>query len=185
MQIPLMISTIISLIFIYLSFSLLLSAIQEYVSNLLEWRARHLQESIRQLVDDDNLDPQVTQELYENPLIQSLNQKGERLFWRKDSIGPSYIDSDIFAISLLQVLRQYHDLNFDQEDSSLGAILRQLSSLKISEEKQSLGRLFQTLELLAEKAIFQKVDQTATTVDWQKRNCRLVRSLHAKSFRSL
>ena len=169
MQIPLIINAVIGLILIYFSFSLLLSAIQEYISNLLEWRASHLRESIRQMLDSGNSGIQVTQRLYENSLIQSLNQKGKRAFWRKESIGPSYIDSDIFAIGLLQVLRQYYGLNFDQENNSLEAILAQF---KLSQNKSTLAKLpeplFQTLKLLAEKAIAQQVNQTATTVDWQQ-----------------
>ena len=101
-------------------------------------------------------------------MIQSLNQKGKRSFWPKDSIGPSYIDSDIFAISLLQVLRQYHGLDFDQENNFLKPILERLNSLKKREKRQSLRRLFQTLELLAEKAILQKSDQPAKAADWQQ-----------------
>lgn len=74
-------SAAIGMIVIYFFGALLVSSLQELVASILQWRAKHLEESILQLmlsrqVDDDSLKKAKTiqRKIYENPLIQSMNQ---------------------------------------------------------------------------------------------------------------
>jgi hypothetical protein len=132
MALPLVIDIAIGLIFIYLILSLLASEIQELIATLLQWRAEHLKKSIDVLFSGENatnsLYQKFTDELYHNPLIQSLNQEAKgRIahFFRRivQTIGdiyrtvtrtknifgdqrsaPSYIPSETFSTALLQKL---------------------------------------------------------------------------------
>ncbi|MBE9005407.1 hypothetical protein IQ259_10215 [Fortiea sp. LEGE XX443] len=73
----------IGLVFIYLILSLLASEIQELITTILQWRAVHLKKSIEILIagdvsksEDDNV-IQLVNDLYNDPLIQSVNQEAK------------------------------------------------------------------------------------------------------------
>ncbi|WP_413171858.1 hypothetical protein [Anabaena azotica] len=77
----------IGLIIIYISAALIVSAIQEIIASLLQWRSQHLEESILQLMlGQDIQDFQKTKDfrdqIYNNPLIQSMNHTGVS-FWSR------------------------------------------------------------------------------------------------------
>ena len=92
MNLPVILDIVIGLIFIYLSFSLLASEIQEILTTILQWRATHLKKSIEELisgqtyVDNNNLESdvqikkvqQLANSLYQNQLIKDLNYSGGR-----------------------------------------------------------------------------------------------------------
>ena len=86
MNIQLILSVSLSLIFIYLILSLLASEIQELISTVFQWRAEHLRKSIEILLggDVDKLEEarviQLTNQIYDNPLIQSINQQAKGFF---------------------------------------------------------------------------------------------------------
>lgn len=121
MTLPLVIDVAIGLIFIYLTLSLLTSEIQEIITTLLQWRAEHLKKSIDNLLNGEA----IATDLYQTPLIQSLNQEAKgffALFFRgfthaigdishrlgskrnfgNQRSGPSYIPSETFSVALLQ-----------------------------------------------------------------------------------
>ncbi len=130
MSLPFVIDVAISLIFIYLILSLLASEIQELLTTLLQWRAKHLKESIEVLLRGDVGTQQeenvknLVSKLYNDPLIKNINQEakgniargfrqvtrwlipGNRkgAFGRNQRSGPSYIAPDTFATSLLERL---------------------------------------------------------------------------------
>lgn len=130
MSLPLVIDIAIGLLFIYLTLSLLTSEIQELIATLLQWRAEHLKKSIENLLigneTDDPLYRKFVDDLYNSPLIRSLNQEARGLLagsFRKIShslgaayrsltgtsnifgqhhSGPSYIPPSTFSTALLQ-----------------------------------------------------------------------------------
>jgi hypothetical protein len=71
------------LVFIYLILSLLAAEIQEMISTVLQWRAVHLKKSLEILVagdaekSDDNDVINFVNELYNHPLIKSVNQEAK------------------------------------------------------------------------------------------------------------
>ena len=83
MNLPFVLDIAIGLIFIYLVLSLLASEIQELLATLLQWRAKHLKESIENLLEgskDTKEEKQVkklVQSLYNEPLIENLNQEAK------------------------------------------------------------------------------------------------------------
>lgn len=115
-----MLEIAIGLIFIYLLFSLICSALSEIVAWALDLRARTLRGGIEILLADPKLQEflqkkgllkgkftqsvmtkgetqSVATSLYEHPLIESMMQKGKH---------PSYIPKDIFASAFLDMLRE-------------------------------------------------------------------------------
>jgi hypothetical protein len=133
MNLPLVLDVIISLVFIYLVLSLLASEIQELIATVLQWRAKHLKESIANLIAGGSSDPNrrvaetkvmdLVNDLYDNPLIKNVNQEARgftartfrlatRIFpinqrgnyGRDQATGPSYIPSETFASAFVEKL---------------------------------------------------------------------------------
>ncbi len=130
MNLPFVLDVAIGLVFIYLILSLLASEVQELITTLLQWRAKHLKESIEILLSGGIEVPehqtQVTtlvDELYNDPLLKNVNQgvtEGVALWFRQLTklfpgnrrgaygeqlaTGPSYISAETFATSLLERL---------------------------------------------------------------------------------
>lgn len=135
MGLPLVVDIAIGLIFIYLILSLLASEVQEVITTIMQWRAKHLQESIRTLISGtvgDQADLTENQRavlmqtrekgavlakyLYQHPLIKSLNyektgrtarflHRFSHIFDRHPMSGPSAIPADTFATSIMQTLK--------------------------------------------------------------------------------
>jgi hypothetical protein len=94
------------LILIYFILSLIASEIQEIFATLLQWRAKHLREAIANLLSGD-----LTDKLYQTPLIASLSQAAKG----RSKRGPSYVPSELFATALIEVLQR--EINFDNADN--------------------------------------------------------------------
>ena len=114
MNFPAMLDVAIGLFFIYLILSLLVSGIQELIATVLEWRAKQLKEAIQIILGDNEAnDPSAKQaqkianELWNHPLIRSLNQR--KIL--RGSVGPSYISSKMFAATLLEIIQTDYDFN--------------------------------------------------------------------------
>ncbi|MDX2243108.1 MAG: hypothetical protein NW224_20700 [Leptolyngbyaceae cyanobacterium bins.302] len=126
MNLPVILDIAIGLFFIYLIASLLASEIQELISTVLQWRAKHLRESIQNLLiggqstaKDDQVG-EFLETIYSDPLIRNMNQRSRgligsigqwfyhNLLYRKHSIfgqetsAPSYIPPETFATALLE-----------------------------------------------------------------------------------
>ncbi|NMG06172.1 hypothetical protein [Brasilonema sp. UFV-L1] len=125
MNLPVILDIALGLIFIYLILSLLASEIQELITTLLQWRAKHLKDSIQLLLaggseteeSEVNEAIALVQKLYQDPLINTLNQQAKdrikhdfqhrnepKLLKDKQS-APSYIPSETFAATLLETLK--------------------------------------------------------------------------------
>lgn len=88
MNLPFVLDIAIGLVFIYLILSLLASELQELLSTVLQWRAKHLRESIENLLSGEAQDAEEnqtlnrqTQELvgkiYNDPLLKNVNQEAK------------------------------------------------------------------------------------------------------------
>ena len=135
MNIPAIVDVVIGLIFIYLILSLLASEVQELIATVFQWRAQHLRQSIINLlagdtITDQNIEAakQLTNDLYNHPLLNDINQEARGLFatlfrkitwfvsWiyqgltgREGVFGnklsaPSYIPGETFATALIERL---------------------------------------------------------------------------------
>jgi hypothetical protein len=109
MNLSIFLQIIISLVFIYLILSLVVSELQEQLTAFLEFRARNLKKAIEIFLGE-----KVAKDLYgqENSLFSAYNQYtnqwnekslfGISLFGK--SLGPSYIDPKVFAESLVTLI---------------------------------------------------------------------------------
>lgn len=135
MNIPAIVDVVIGLIFIYLILSLLASEIQELIATVFQWRAQHLRQSIINLLTGDKFTEQnveaakqLTNDLYNHPLLNDINQEAKGLFaimfrkmtwyisWIYQGItgregvfgnklsAPSYIHGETFATALMERL---------------------------------------------------------------------------------
>lgn len=86
MSLPFILDVALGLIFVYLILSLLASEIQELIATLLQWRAKHLRESVTNLLSGEGQLPGHEQErvkelvnkVYSDPLIRNINQASIR-----------------------------------------------------------------------------------------------------------
>ena len=146
MSLPVVLDIAIALIFIYLILSLLASEIQEIIAAFLQWRAKNLKEAIEILLGGIVQSEQPTNQeklgqlpaiktkteevdvknaitladkLYQNSLIQSLNQTTLGRLTRSSESGPSYIPSETFASALLEILGLHEKLQEFRADQAL------------------------------------------------------------------
>jgi len=91
----------IGVIFIYLLFSPIGSAINEYISSLLNKRGENLFEGIKNLLNDPNFTG-LAQKLYNHGLVDGISQASKDP--NKPNRRPSYIASKTFALALLDIL---------------------------------------------------------------------------------
>ena len=82
MSLPILVDIAIGLVFIYLLLSLLAAEIQELIATILQWRAKHLKDSITNLFAGDAHSHhsvakahQLTRQVYQHPLVRSVNQE--------------------------------------------------------------------------------------------------------------
>lgn len=134
MNLPFVLDLLISIVFIYLVLSLLASEIQELVTTLLQWRARHLKDSIESLISggdrtqDSRKVNALINSIYNDPLITNINQEAHGLiatsfrsitrilipgnrkggFGLNQSTGPSYIEPDTFSTVIVDRLGVSH-----------------------------------------------------------------------------
>lgn len=126
MNLPVILDIALGLVFIYLIASLLASEIQELTATILQWRAKHLRESIQNLLaggqgtaQDEQLGG-FLETIYNDPLIKNMNQSSRGLigsigqwffryiFYRDRPVfgdstsAPSYIAPETFATALLE-----------------------------------------------------------------------------------
>ncbi|MBW4469834.1 MAG: hypothetical protein KME45_05450 [Stenomitos rutilans HA7619-LM2] len=130
MGITFVLDVAIGLIFIYLILSLLASELQELLTTLFQWRAKHLRDSIEVFLAGGSSTPEAEEvkslvsKLYDDPLLKNVNQESKGLitkgareitrwlipgnrkgaFGFNQSTGPSYIASETFSTSLLERL---------------------------------------------------------------------------------
>jgi hypothetical protein len=95
----------IGLVFVFLVTSLIITATSELIASWLRWRAKNLEEGIRNLLHPrssktDTVAHDITQKIYDHPLVNSLSMPGRK---------PSYIPSRTFALSLLDALAELSD----------------------------------------------------------------------------
>ncbi|MCC5601692.1 hypothetical protein [Nostoc favosum] len=128
MNLPVVVDITIGLVFIYLILSLIASEIQELIATCLQWRAKHLKNSIELLLaggseteeSDITKAKKLVDKLYADPLINTLNQQAKEKIEKQfreisksldkkglgeKQSGPSYLPSETFAITLLDTLK--------------------------------------------------------------------------------
>ena len=161
MNLPVVVDISIGLVFIYLILSLIASEIQELIATFLQWRAKHLKHSIELLLaggsetekSEFEKAQELVQELYQDPLINTLNQQAKRkvkkllrenaknsdkktkkALGNKDS-APSYLPSETFASSLVNALKIPQLITYvkhpsDEFNTNLHMILTSFKELK-------------------------------------------------------
>ena len=100
--------TITKIIIIYIFSSTLIASVLVGLELIFQWNSRHLKASIKNLFNQERQtkkDDIFVRQLYNHPLIKSLNQRTGRINRMISSVGPDYIPSNVFAKSLLAILK--------------------------------------------------------------------------------
>jgi hypothetical protein len=215
MNFPLVVDIAIGLIFIYLTLSLIASELQELLATVLQWRAKHLRKSIELLLsggseakrretEDVQKAKKLVQELYDHPLINTLNYEEveedeetnvkrvetrfrkigrilsrDKVFSNQNSAA-SYIPSETFASTLLQTLKlpeliQKVQSVQKESDVSLHVILASYNDLKKVIQEPLDRELCQQIQL-----IYGEIDQ-----DFQRVICKLPENVPGSVINSL
>lgn len=189
MNLPFVVDIAIGLMFTYLTLSLLSSEIQELITTLLQWRAQHLKNSIQVLLSSGQISGDVqqiqalTERLYANPFINSLNQEAkgqlarsfrkvanslvtkyyklfdaQNPFLVRDS-APSYIPAEAFANSLITTFK-------------LPEIGRALAKSRLQEFRQKqlsdIVAALEAVELSESSKAIAKQELEKMDADWEK-----------------
>lgn len=133
MNLPFILNVLISVVFIYLILSLLASEIQELITTLLQWRAKHLKDSIESLISGGSSQESrkvraLMNNIYNDPLIKNINQEAHGVlatgfrsitrivfpgnrkgsFGKNQCTGPSYIEPETFSTVMLDCMGVNH-----------------------------------------------------------------------------
>ena len=106
MNILTVLNVAIGLIFIYLIISLIASQIQELISTVFGWRAKHLKEAITIMFGENSHKSKLTQLFFEHPRIQSLNQN---MIKTSKSTSIHYISHKKFSNILIEFIKNLAD----------------------------------------------------------------------------
>ncbi|MBN2386662.1 MAG: hypothetical protein JXB85_06540 [Anaerolineales bacterium] len=87
----------IGLVFMWLVLSIAVMQTQEWISNIFNWRAKDLEQTIRGLLSNDE---ELTRKIYNHPLIASLYRDRQT---RRNPRLPSYIPPDKFVLALFDL----------------------------------------------------------------------------------
>src|SRR5688572_1034607 len=100
----------IGMVLVYLTMSLIMTAVQESIAGLFKTRAVSLERSILQLLQGDRA---LVQRFYEHPLVSALyagehpgGEAGSR--WRGRNL-PSYIPREVFSAAMIDMARDAAD----------------------------------------------------------------------------
>lgn len=183
MGLPFVIDVAIGIIFIYLILSLLSSEFQELLTTLLQWRAKHLKDSIEVLLaggsgtsESENIKELVNQ-VYAHPLLRNVNQEAKGLagkfrnissflipgnrrnsyFGKGQTTGPSYIVPETFATSFMESL-------------GVGTLTQKLMQVRLDKFSQ---RIIGTYAIDGDGYI-RIAEDAALTDNWQKGRIRLI-----------
>jgi hypothetical protein len=88
---------LVGLFFLFFLLSIVCSSVQEFIAQILNLRAKTLEEGVRNLVGDEAL----TERFFRHPRVKALSRPHVRIGSRR---GPSYIPSRVFAITLMDTL---------------------------------------------------------------------------------
>ncbi len=183
MNLPFILDIAVGLIFIYLILSLLSSELQELLTTILQWRAKHLKDSIEVLLaggvgtDQEEQVKALVNDVYAHPLLRNVNQEAKgfagRLrgitgllvpdnrkgayFGKGQSTGPSYIVPETFATSLI-------------DQVGVGTLAGKLTEVRLGKFAQRIVGAY-TVDGTGQVSI---ADDATVMDNWQKGRIRLM-----------
>jgi len=88
---------LVGLFFLYFLLSIVCSSVNEFIAQILNLRAKTLEDGVRNLIGDES----ATERFFRHPRLKALSKPHIRIGSRR---GPSYIPSRVFAITLMDTL---------------------------------------------------------------------------------
>jgi len=192
MNLPVILDIAIGLVFIYLIASLLASEIQELTATILQWRAKHLRESIQNLLAGGvgtAKDEQIggfLEAIYSDPLVKNMNQSSRGLigsvgqwFYRnvlyrghhvfgQETSAPSYISPETFATALLERI-------------GMATLIVKLTEIRLEKFVGRVVGLYEVQQQSAERSISIPGDEYFQDKDYREKGSIRVLTEKAKS----
>ncbi len=103
---------VLGLILVYLLLGLICTSVNELLAQAMRLRAKTLAEGIGNILNDPKAQG-LAKLFYEHPLIKAFYRKGDR---------PSYIPSQAFAITLLDIVTKDHSVQFDKLEEGVNNV---------------------------------------------------------------
>ncbi len=122
----------IGLVFMWLVLSIAAMSLQEWISNMLQWRAKGLESAIRQMLTS----PDLAKQFYNHPLVSNLYSQAKNP--NKKSRLPSYIPANKFALALFDIL-----MKAGAEATPLQALTSQIEAQLTELDNPELQKLAQ------------------------------------------
>ena len=170
----------IGMVIIYIAGAVLVSAIQELIASILQWRSQHLKQSILQMMLNDPSAPQIQTDsqvktqltvakelqdsIYQSSFVQSLNHTSINFSGKREAIteekykelfqkkDPSYLSSETFATALIQELKnELKEMLEDPQKASTAEAIKTIKN-KIEDSDKIPTSLKETLTTLADRA---------------------------------
>ena len=115
----------IGIVFVYLLFSLIVSAANEVIQSALARRQKYLWDGIYELLQERTTESkpgaiQPTKEFCNHPLIQSLSKGANGM--------PSYIPSELFATTMLDLIKTGRLHKSGSQEGDLGSLIDQIEN---------------------------------------------------------
>lgn len=95
------IDTAISLVFIYMLLSIIVTSISEIIAQFLNTRGKMLKKALHDVLNDSRLNKEYTDLLYSHPMVDLMKETQTRL--------PSYLSAPVFAKTIIDVIGREYD----------------------------------------------------------------------------
>jgi len=132
MQLDALLEVAIGLVFIWLVLSVATMHVQDFIGNILKWRASFLQQAILNMLKD----PKLVEQIYDEPLIQALGQMDKKGRLQK----PTNIPNSTFAAAMMDIIMNVGKADLDVPPESMTIARMRSGVKKLKAENPDLGR---------------------------------------------
>lgn len=135
MQLDALLEVAIGLVFTWLILSIATMHVQDFIGNILQWRANFLQQAILNMLKD----PELVEQVYDEPLIQALGRMDKNGRIRK----PTNIPNATFAAALMEIIINAGKAEADVPPEAMSIARMRSGVKKMKAENPELARALQ------------------------------------------
>jgi hypothetical protein len=135
MQLDALLEVAIGLVFTWLILSIATMHVQDFIGNVLQWRANFLQQAILNMLKDPNL----VEQIYDEPLIQALGRMDRKGRIRK----PTNIPNATFAAAMMEIIMNAGKVDEDVPPEAMSIARMRSGVIKMKVENPELARALQ------------------------------------------
>ena len=157
MQLDALLEVAVGLLFTWLILSVATMHVQDFIGNILKWRATFLQQAILNMLKD----PKLVEQVYDEPLIQALGKMDKKGRLQK----PTNIPNATFAAAIMDIIMNAGKEETDVPPESMSIARMRAGVKKMMAENPDLAR---TLERVLPGLENQSLDVEDTLAKYQE-----------------